>query len=160
MILALVRTQAAAALGHGDADAVHPQTAFRDLGFDSLTGVELRNRLATATGLRLPQRWCSTTRTRPLADYLDGQMHPNGSAAPGLSALDCVLDEVARLEGMLAAVPGDGLDPAAVTARLETLLGSWKASRNRVNGGSAADRLEVATADQVLEFIDNELGLS
>ncbi|HET8681008.1 MAG TPA: SDR family NAD(P)-dependent oxidoreductase, partial [Micromonosporaceae bacterium] len=160
MLLDLVRKHAATVLGHGDSRAVHVDATFKELGFDSLTAVELRNRLAAATGLRLPAALVfDYPEVTVLADHLRRQLSPNGEAPGQRDRSGAVLKELARIENTLSAATAEDLTDA-VMARLETLLATVKARRVPVGDGDAVERLQTASAAQILDFIDSELGLS
>ncbi|MEU4303837.1 type I polyketide synthase, partial [Kitasatospora aureofaciens] len=107
-VLELVRTHVAAVLGHASPDAMQADRAFTELGFDSLTAVELRNRLTKATGLRLPSTLVFDYPTFPaLAAFVRSTVLGTESATPRANAAHGRTDdEPIAIVGMSCRYPG------------------------------------------------------
>ncbi|WP_053733775.1 type I polyketide synthase [Nocardia sp. NRRL S-836] len=157
LLVDLVRVHAAAVLGHSDVTALETAKPFTDIGFDSLTAVELRNRLNAAAEVRLSATAVfDHPTTTALAAHLRQLLAPR--AAAGLSAA-AVLAELDRLEASLLAVDGNGGGHLTIMLRLEELLSTFSAATS--GPGDAADGdLADASVDEVVDFLERELGLS
>ncbi|MFG2910212.1 type I polyketide synthase [Kitasatospora sp. NPDC048286] len=165
VLLDLVRSHAALVLGHSGPAAVEPGRGLLEVGFDSLTAVELRNRLRAATGHPLPATLLFDHPTpAAIAAHLAAELLPDAGPGPlpGLAELD-------RLAGALDGLPDDPADRERLAGRLREFLrrlddpAATPADGDGTAAGVAAsieDRMDGASDDELFDLIDNELGRS
>ena len=159
ILLNLVRAQAAAVLGQSDPSRIEPDRGFLEIGVDSLTAVELRNRLASATGLRLPPTLIfDHSSPDGLAGFLHAELAPEET-----DALAPVLGEIDRLERSLLAVAQDETARGALATRLRLTtsrlvgVGGGAADGDR-EGITVPDLIQEASVEEIFDFIDRKLG--
>ncbi|MBU2663852.1 ketoreductase and phosphopantetheine attachment site domain-containing protein [Actinoplanes bogorensis] len=152
VLLDIVRRQVAVVLDHAGPETIEPDLAFKELGFDSLTAVELRNRLGAATGLQLSATVVfdyptATQLTEHLLDEL-------ALGAPDVAG--ALLADLDRLEQVLAGASVDEQLFRKVAGRLDVLRSRWAETK------SAGERDEVnldsASDEDMFAMLDEELG--
>ncbi|MFI7072995.1 SDR family NAD(P)-dependent oxidoreductase, partial [Micromonospora sediminicola] len=154
ILVDLVAGQAASVLGLPDTTDLGPARAFREVGFDSMTAVALRNRLRAATGATLPASVVFDYPTPlALARHLRTLLAPDGAAATtGLLA------ELEKVDGLFAAGAPDELTRRKLLVQMQAFLARWGDDRSAPQEAPVTRTLDGASDAELFDFIHRELG--
>nr|WP_086824114.1 type I polyketide synthase [Allokutzneria sp. NRRL B-24872] len=144
VLLDLVGARVASVLGH-TSEVVEPDRPFKELGFDSLTAVELRNRISTATGLKLP---ATLVFDYPTPEVLAAHLRAELVTEPAAAA-DAVGSTVAHLRSVAGGL--DEAERADLARRLRDLAREWTPATSTVATGSA---------DEIFALLDEQLEMN
>ncbi|MFH8388012.1 SDR family NAD(P)-dependent oxidoreductase, partial [Kitasatospora sp. NPDC018058] len=156
LLLQAIRTQIAAVLALDSREAVAPDRALGEIGFDSLMAVDLRNRLNTATGTRLPATLVFDHPTPlALARYLRSVVVPDRVDPAALAA-----EEFDRLETAVLALAPDTAARSVLAMRLGALTAKLEDFERTADADAEGveKSLETATAEELMQLIDTEFG--
>jgi short-subunit dehydrogenase len=160
VLVELVCTTAAAVLGYSSQHPIGPNRSFSELGFDSLTAVELSKHVAAATALSLPPSLVfdhptPTQLATSLRADMFGSAHSSTGGGGGGPAV-AGFAELERLEDALESGVADDIGRERLTSRLRALLDRLEPAGQRVERSRSG--LDSASDDELFEFIHRELG--
>ncbi|MEU4345034.1 type I polyketide synthase [Nocardia sp. NPDC023852] len=150
LVLGFVRDHAAAVLGYPSGAAIDAEMPFSTMGFDSLGGVELRNRLAEAAGVKLPS---TLVFDYPTVDAVAKFLRSRLDTTPATSPAD---DHIASLRAFLSTMSSGGEKEHFVERIRATLAETVKGPES----DTRSDRAVVAAAsnpEELLAFLDQQM---
>ncbi|PRQ09065.1 type I polyketide synthase [Enhygromyxa salina] len=159
-LLDLVRSEIASVLDLGRPESLGPDRPLKDLGLDSLVAVELRNRLQTVTGLRLPSTLLFDYPTPgALATMIHGEL---SLADVGATISPAVSTELDRLETILRAMASSSAQHTGITDRLRKLLGLFgvktlEAADDDDDDDGDEESFDELSDEALFDMIDSEI---
>ncbi|MGW0786622.1 beta-ketoacyl reductase, partial [Streptomyces sp. NPDC002913] len=153
LVLEVVRAEAAGVLGHAGPEAIHPERAFQELGFDSLSAVEFRNQLNVVSGLRLPP---TLIFDYPSPDVLTA--HLLTELAPDAAGPDQV-DEDEQVRRILQTIPINRLRDAGLMRSLLELGGVQAPAGADDDGEDAGGSIDELDAESLISMALDEFEL-